>query len=149
MFKLEFETDNAAFDDGNREAETGRILREIAGRIEQAEANEIIGTIRDGNGNIIGRYELTQAPQVELGATSSDSCRLEDIVEGVRNLLPEELIDEFDLYDEDEPDDTETMAGIFEEICDHLNEIAPEGAHFGTQEGDGACYGFWKNEPED
>jgi hypothetical protein len=150
MFKLEFETDNAAFETDTT-AEVSHVLREIAGRIKQADAtaNEIIGTIRDVNGNRIGRYELTQAPQVELGATSSSSCRLKDIVEGVRHLLPEELIDEFDLYDEDEPDDHETMDGIFEEIIDYLNEIAPDDARFGTQEGDGACYGFWKNEPEE
>ena len=45
-----------------------------------------------------------------------------------------------------DPDDNALQTSIFEEICDHLDEIAPEGAHFGTQEGDGACYGFWKTD---
>ena len=31
-----------------------------------------------------------------------------------------------------------------DEICDHLNDIAPEGLEFGAQEGDDACFGFWK-----
>jgi len=36
MFKLEFATDNAAFDDGNRINEAARILREIADKMESA-----------------------------------------------------------------------------------------------------------------
>jgi len=141
MFKLEFGTDNAAFE--YREAETARILREIAGWIVHGKTTDLL---HDINGNIIGRYELTQAPHIELGETSAGSCRLTDIVAGISHLLPAELIDEFDLYDENEPDDREAQAGIFEEICDHLNEIAPKGLSFGTSEGDRARYGFWKYE---
>lgn len=142
MFKLEFRTDNAAFDN-NKKEEISRILREIAGSVYQGYTE---GIIRDINGNIMGRYELTQTPNVELGPTSSDSCRLSDIVDGVRNLVPEELIDEFDQCDENEPDYDEAQSDIFTEICEHLNEIAPEGAYFGTHESDGACYGFWKTD---
>lgn len=29
---------------------------------------------------------------------------------------------------------------------DRLSELAPEGFYFGSQEGDGACFGFWLNE---
>ena len=144
MFKLEFGTDNAAFDDDIEEA-TISTLQDVAASMR---AGYTEGIIRDINGARIGRYELTQAPNVELGQTSSGSCRLTDIVEGIRELLPKELIDEFDLYDENEPDDEATQAGIFEEICDYLDEIAPEGAHFGTSEGDGASYGFWKDAEE-
>lgn len=144
MFKMEFGTDNDAFV-GYKEAEVSRILKEIAARVV---LGYVSGSIHDINGGRIGDYELTQAPKVEIGQTSSDSCRLEDIVEGIKDLIPEGLFEEFGMYDESE-DDEAARAGIFEEICDYLNEIAPEGAHFGTQEGDGACYGFWKDEDEE
>lgn len=144
MFKLEFETDNAAFDGDDIVTETVRILRAVAERIEDGSERP---SIRDINGHIIGRYELTQAPQVELGSTSSDSCRLVDIVDGIADLLPEKLLKEFKAAEPVDPEDDALQMSIFEEICDYLDEIAPEGAHFGTQEGDGACYGFWEDEP--
>lgn len=55
--KIEFETDNAAFDDINGPAEIRRILSEIAGRIV---LGSVSGNIRDINGNRIGKYELTE-----------------------------------------------------------------------------------------
>lgn len=54
MFKLEFATDSAAFDNGNREVEAARILREI---IAKMEAGSEGGPVRDLNGNTIGRWE--------------------------------------------------------------------------------------------
>lgn len=84
------------------------------------------------------RYEATK--MMEAGATSSDSCKPDDIVAGIADLLPEKLLEEFKEADEDDQPD------IFEEICEYLDEIAPEGTHFGTQEGDGASYGFWKDD---
>ena len=54
MLRIEFATDNAAFDDGATD-ETARILRYIASRIERGSHS---GPIRDANGNAIGRYEL-------------------------------------------------------------------------------------------
>lgn len=57
MFKLEFGTDNAAFDDIDGPAEIRRILKEIAGRIVLGSTS---GNIHDINGNKIGHYELTQ-----------------------------------------------------------------------------------------
>lgn len=61
MFKLEFETDNEAFD-SDIAKETAHILREIAECVSYADATKstIIGRIRDRNGNRIGRYALTQ-----------------------------------------------------------------------------------------
>lgn len=86
--------------------------------------------------------------KIQEGETSADSLRQTDIVEGVADLLTEELREEWELRDEDDPDDSAAMAEIFEEIIDHLNDIAPEGLTFGTQEGDGACFGFWKIKEE-
>ena len=84
------------------------------------------------------RYEITQ--MIEAGPTSSGSLLLEDIVAGIEDLLPEKLLDEFEMADEEE------QSEIFSEICEYLNEIAPEGVSFSSQEGDGACFGFWKDE---
>ena len=54
MFKMKIETDNAAFDDGERMHEVARILREVADKIDAARMG---GTILDGNGNSIGRWD--------------------------------------------------------------------------------------------
>ncbi len=86
--------------------------------------------------------------RISAGETSSGSCKLEDIVLGIQDLLPADLLEEFEMYDADDPDDDAARAGIFEEIIDHLNEVAPAGSHFGASEGDGASFGFWKIEEE-
>lgn len=80
---------------------------------------------------------------IEVGSTSSDSCKLEDIVAGIEDLLPEKMLEEFEMSDEEE------QGFVFEEIFDYLNEIAPEGVLFGAQEYDGACFGFWSYEEEE
>jgi hypothetical protein len=52
--KLEFETDNAAFDEYPA-GEASQILKEVADRIV---SGDLSGDIRDVNGNKIGHYEL-------------------------------------------------------------------------------------------
>ena len=86
--------------------------------------------------------------RVKIGPTSSDSCKLEDIVAGVQDLISEKLFDEFELCDDSEEDE-EARAEIFSEICDYLTEIAPDDLTFGASEGDGACFGFWKTGDEE
>jgi hypothetical protein len=49
--RITIDTGNAAFDDGNREAEVARILRAAADRIE-AGAEDF--SLRDFNGNTVG-----------------------------------------------------------------------------------------------
>jgi hypothetical protein len=56
MFKIKFSTDNAAFQDGNRNSETWRILREIADKLANGDES---GYVRDVNGNSIGKWELS------------------------------------------------------------------------------------------
>lgn len=99
-------------------------------------------------------YELAEdkiegfREQIKEGETSAGTLRMADIVEGIRELVPDELLNDFDLYEEDEPDDLNEMSEIFGDICDHMEEIAPEGLTFGASEGDGASFGFWKIEEE-
>ena len=38
---------------------------------------------------------------------------------------------------------------LIQDLMDQLNEIAPEYLHFGTLEGDGACFGWWEVEDDD
>jgi hypothetical protein len=57
MFKLEFSTDTAAFDDDlSCHAETLRIFALIAECIRAGQAH---GTIRDADGTAIGKWEFT------------------------------------------------------------------------------------------
>ena len=89
------------------------------------------------------RINAIQHPvKIEPGSTSSDSCKLEDIVSGVSDLIPDELLTEFEEANEEDKN------YIFEDIFDYLNEIAPDGLTFGAQDGDGACYGFWSVEED-
>jgi hypothetical protein len=55
MFRIEFETDNAAFGEV-LDYEVSRILKEIAGKIEGGRAG---GSVLDINGNVIGEWELS------------------------------------------------------------------------------------------
>lgn len=56
-FTVKIDIDNSAFDD--RDAEISRILSEIAGKIEGCgTAQGMSQTIRDINGNTVGRWKL-------------------------------------------------------------------------------------------
>ena len=55
MFRMEFETENEAFSDGNAAAEIWRILREIASRVASGYTS---GKVRDTNGNSVGTWEV-------------------------------------------------------------------------------------------
>ena len=56
MFKLEMETDNAAFDMELRHIECAGILQEITRKVRNGETE---GKCRDANGNVIGAWSLT------------------------------------------------------------------------------------------
>jgi hypothetical protein len=55
MFTLTIQTDNAAFGD-EPSYELARILAEVASRVG---GGELAGTVRDENGNTVGRFTLT------------------------------------------------------------------------------------------
>lgn len=57
-FTITINTDNAAFDDGERGSETARILRAIASHIDGEPVAEptFYATIHDINGNDVGRW---------------------------------------------------------------------------------------------
>lgn len=57
MFTLKINTDNAAFDDSDKELEIARILKEVIRDLESGDYLKRY-TIRDINGNIVGEYEL-------------------------------------------------------------------------------------------
>lgn len=45
----------------------------------------------------------------------------------------------------DNVDDFESAYWLWDEdIFYYFNDICPDGFYFGTSEGDGACFGFWK-----
>lgn len=75
--------------------------------------------------------------QITAGSTSTDTCKLEDIVSGIEHLIPKKLAKEFETATEDARD------FIFSDICEYLNDIAPDNLMFGAHEGDGADFGFW------
>lgn len=58
VFRMKFDCDNAAFEDCGIATETGRILRDIAERIERGEATGMYQNVKDANGNIVGTFRL-------------------------------------------------------------------------------------------
>jgi len=54
-FKITIKTDNAAFEDNGMATEMGRILRDLADKIEQGELPPL--KLRDSNGNAVGTFQ--------------------------------------------------------------------------------------------
>lgn len=62
MMKIEFQTDNAAFDDGNDVAEISRILDKIRDSVLEGHES---GLIHDLNGNRIGGWNYDRPEEGE------------------------------------------------------------------------------------
>jgi len=63
MFRIQFETDNAAFEGADLGPEIARILRRAADEAERSEAHLAGGLsypVRDVNGNTVGVWSLTR-----------------------------------------------------------------------------------------
>jgi hypothetical protein len=63
MIRIEFDTDNAAFEDFPRES--ARILRNAADRIE---SGAMIGPLHDLNGNKVGYFEVLPSKKLRRHA---------------------------------------------------------------------------------
>ncbi|MBS3648809.1 hypothetical protein KEU06_09345 [Pseudaminobacter sp. 19-2017] len=83
MFKMEFRTDNAAFVD-DQAGEIDRIFREVAERVAAAEKG---GTIRDSNGNRVGRWELEAEDEEEENPFDPESPEGRAWERGDRHLV--------------------------------------------------------------
>lgn len=96
----------------------------------------------------------TNTPQITAGSTSTDICRLDHIVDGIRCLAGSDkklsdLIDEFDnvptqARDLHKCEIADAGAWLFLDIMDRLNDIAPDNLTFGAHPNDGADFGFWE-----
>ena len=94
------------------------------------------GTLR--NEDLLPRFtyalgELAHNPHTNTSVFKS--TELAEVWQDGINMI--KLIDEG--YCADEPN----LYGIIDRLCDALNEYAPPYVHFGTNEGDGADFGFW------
>lgn len=86
---------------------------------------------------------------------SDGTMRPKDLIPKFLNVLKVYGRDVYDKYVGENPEvldltdmDDETMGWVVDELFDKLNEIAPEGYSFESQDGDGACYGFWSGTDE-
>ena len=87
---------------------------------------------------------------------SDGTMRPEDLIPKFLNVLKVYGKDVYDKYVGENPEvldlsgmDDETLGWVVDELFDKLNEIAPEGYSFGSQDGDGACYGFWSEDADE
>lgn len=83
---------------------------------------------------------------------SDGTMRTEDLFPKMYWVLKEYAPEKAKVFEKEAADDS-WMGGeedglIMDELFNALNEIAPEGCIFGSQEGDGACFGFWEVEEE-
>lgn len=60
VFRMRFDCENAAFEDEGIATEIGRILRDIAERIERGEATGLYQNVKDINGNVVGTFRLAK-----------------------------------------------------------------------------------------
>ena len=67
MLKIELDTSNDAFADGNQSAEVARILRHAASMIERGSHG---AGLRDINGNEVGRFSLERPPMPNLDGSA-------------------------------------------------------------------------------
>ena len=96
---------------------------------------------------------------------SEGTHRLADLIPRFLNAVRDHAPDEYAAmtvspfgpipsYVQDEGDDSEwwdsdDASALLEELTEILEDHAPDGYTFGTQDGDGACFGFWPQGPEE
>ena len=60
QLRINIQADNDAFEEGNREGELARIIRDISQRLEEGEEFGWFLTLFDINGNDVGRVALKE-----------------------------------------------------------------------------------------
>jgi hypothetical protein len=88
--------------------------------------------------------------KVQAGTVSHGTLRTEDLIESFTAELARHtcytdapLLREAQRYLDGCPVSDEEACEILDALFDALNDIAPEGMHFGALEGDGSDFGFW------
>jgi hypothetical protein len=71
-------------------------------------------------------------------------CEIETEVEGLAGEVGAVLNEEGEIVE----DSLEEVVILNESAYDLIQSIAPEGCSFESHPGDGACFGFWKTQPE-
>jgi hypothetical protein len=80
-------------------------------------------------------------------AEAAAKCRTPGLTFGGSHLTLNSALEKLVGEDSSETDwDDERASETLAELTDALQEYAPEGFSFGSQEGDGACFGFWITE---
>ncbi len=88
---------------------------------------------------------------------SCDTLKTSDLLKKFAGIvyhyrLPFPNLRDLDLLMEeysDQLDEIENANEVLHELFDYFEDIAPTGFYFSSQEGDGACFGFWKYSEED
>lgn len=81
------------------------------------------------------------------GTVSHGTLRNEDLIpkfEEVLDKLDHDELVRLRYRMEGQPGDSEDFDEYVVNLIDALNEVAPEGYYFGSVEGDGSDFGFWK-----
>lgn len=60
--RIKIDCENDAFEDGQREAEISRLLRDLGNRIERGDVTGLYQNIKDSNGNTCGTFRLSDEP---------------------------------------------------------------------------------------
>jgi len=89
---------------------------------------------------------MTTSKKATVGEISSGTLRTEDLLSSFAyelkrltsadnaTVLAAELVTDFD---------SDEASELVAELISALDDLAPAYCHFGTTEGDGACFGFW------
>jgi len=87
-----------------------------------------------------------------IGSVSSGTMRPADLIPAFLAVLDDIAPAKADAWREDWPGveedtETDTEGYAMEELFDILDGLAPPGFYFGAHPGDGADYGFWREDP--
>jgi len=94
---------------------------------------------------------------IHEGTVSEGTLKEEDLIpkfysalKAISRKLSDKALQEIGDYvlDNLEESPEQRLSQVCDILREALEETAPEGYYFGTLEGDGACFGFWREEAE-